>query len=426
MKNNFFFIKLPSYLVILIPLFLITGSFLPDLAVSICALIFIINTIKNSIYYYYDNKFVKYFCIFWFLLIISSLLSDHLFYSFFKSFFYIRFLLFSLCLWYLLNENKNLLKYIFYSLIFCFLILIFDGYFQFFFEKNILGWPLIDTRVSSFFKDELILGSYFSRVFPIFFAIYICLSSQKIFLKKYNNYYIFIILFLFICIDVLIFLSGERVALFYLNLSSIFIIFFIPSYKKMRIFTILISILIIFSISVFKPSFSERVINQTLSQVINSNESTLNEDLEKKDKIYVFSKEHEDHYKSAILMFLDNKIFGVGPYGFKKNCHLDKYKTSFESCTTHPHNTYIQILAELGIFGIFFILFVFSSLIFYLFKNFFYKKIFTDFQIGLLSCFFITLWPFVPTGNFFNNWLSIIYYFPLGIFIWSFSLKKRE
>ena len=426
MKNNFFFIKLPSYLVILIPLFLITGSFLPDLAVSICALIFIINTIKNSIYYYYDNKFVKYFCIFWFLLIISSLLSDHLFYSFFKSFFYIRFLLFSLCLWYLLNENKNLLKYIFYSLIFCFLILIFDGYFQFFFEKNILGWPLIDTRVSSFFKDELILGSYFSRVFPIFFAIYICLSSQKIFLKKYNNYYIFIILFLFICIDVLIFLSGERVALFYLNLSSIFIIFFIPSYKKMRIFTILISILIIFSISVFKPSFSERVVNQTLNQLINSNESTLNEDLEKKDKIYVFSKEHEDHYKSAILMFLDNKIFGVGPYGFKKNCHLDKYKTSFESCTTHPHNTYIQILAELGIFGIFFILFVFSSLIFYLFKNFFYKKIFTDFQIGLLSCFFITLWPFVPTGNFFNNWLSIIYYFPLGIFIWSFSLKKRE
>ncbi len=425
MNNNFFFIKLPSYLVILTPLFLITGSFLPDLAVSICALIFIINTIKNSINFYYSNKFVKFFFIFWVILIISSLLSDHLLYSFFKSFFYVRFLLFSLCLWYLLNEYENLLKYIFYSLLFCFLILIFDGYFQFFSQKNIFGWPLIDTRVSSFFKDELILGSYFSRVFPIFFAIYIWISGQKIFLKKFNNSLIYIIVFLFICIDVLIFLSGERVALFYLNLSSIFIIFFIPSYKKMRIFTILISILIIFSISVFKPSFSERVINQTLKQLSNSNESKLNEDLEKKDKIYVFSKEHEDHYKSAILMFLDNKIFGIGPYGFKKNCHLDKYKTSFESCTTHPHNTYVQILAELGIFGMVFILFVFSSLIFYLFKNFFYKKIFTDFQIGLLSCFLITLWPFVPTGNFFNNWLSIIYYFPLGIFMWSFSLKKK-
>jgi len=426
MKNNFFFVKLPSYLIILIPFLLISGSFLPDLAVSICALIFIVNTIKNSLNSYYDNKFVKYFFIFWFILIVSSLLSDHLFYSFFKSFVYVRFLLFSLCLWFLLDENKNLLKYIFYSFLFCFLILIFDGYFQFFVERNILGWPLIDSRVSSLFKDELILGSYFSRVFPIFFAIYIWLSSQKIILKKYDNFFIFLIIFLFICIDILIFLSGERVALFYLNLFSIFVIFFIPSYKKIRIFTILISILIIFSISIFKSSFSDRVFGKTLYQLSNNYESTLNEDLLKKDKIYVFSKEHEDHYKSAVLMFLDNKIFGIGPYGFKKNCHLDKYKTSTESCSTHPHNTYIQILAELGILGMFFVLFVFISFMFYLLKNLFYKKIFTDFQVGLLSCFLITLWPFIPTGSFFNNWLSVIYYYPLGIFIWSCNLKKKE
>ena len=88
MKNNFFFVKFPSYLIILIPFFLISGSFLPDLAVSICVLIFIVNSIKNSLNFYYDNKFVKYFCIFWCLLIISSLLSDHLSYSFFKSFCY--------------------------------------------------------------------------------------------------------------------------------------------------------------------------------------------------------------------------------------------------------------------------------------------------------------------------------------------------
>jgi len=426
MKNNFFFVKFPSYLIILIPFFLISGSFLPDLAVSICVLIFIVNSIKNSLNFYYDNKFVKYFCIFWCLLIISSLLSDHLSYSFFKSFFYFRFLLFSLCLWYLLNENENLLKYIFFSFLFCFFILIIDGYFQFFFNKNILGWPLIDSRVSSFFKDELILGSYFSRVFPIFFAVYIWLSSQKIFLEKYNSFFIFLTIFLFICIDILIFLSGERVALFYLNLFSIFIIFFIPSYKKIRILTILISILIIFSISIFKPTFYERVVNQTMNQLSNNYESILNEDVEKKKRIYVFSKEHEDHYKSAILMFLDNKIFGIGPYGFRKNCNLDKYKISFESCTTHPHNTYIQLLSEVGILGIFFVLFLFITLIFYLFKNLFIKKIFTDFQVALLSCFLITLWPFVPTGNFFNNWLSIIYYFPLGIFFWSFHPKKNK
>ena len=36
----------------------------------------------------------------------------------------------------------------------------------------------------------------------------------------------------------------------------------------------------------------------------------------------------------------------------------------------------------------------------------------------------ITLWPLAPTGNFFNNWLSIIYFLPLGFIIY-FLIKKK-
>jgi O-antigen ligase len=424
MKNNFFFIKLPSFLIILIPFFLITGSFLVDLAVSICSLIFIINRFKNSLSWYFNNIFVKYFCIFWSVLILSSLLSDHPFYALFKSIFYVRFLLFSLCFWFLLDQNENLLKYLFYSLLFCFLILIFDGYLQFFFNKNIFGWSTIDTRISSLFRDELKLGSYLSRVFPIFFAIYILLLKRKIFIYKSKLFFIFINAIFFSCFYLLIFLSGERVSFFYINLSTIFLFFFLKFYRKIIIFSILISIFIILLISTFEKRFSERMFSQTLKQLSNNYESKLNQDLKKINKIFFFSKEHEDHYKSAILMFLDNKIFGIGPYGYRKNCHLDKYKVSFESCTTHPHNNYIQILAEVGIFGIVILLCTFIILIFYVLKNIFLKKVFTDFQITLFSCFLITLWPFAPTGNFFNNWLSVIYYFPLGMFIWSSNRKS--
>jgi len=38
------------------------------------------------------------------------------------------------------------------------------------------------------------------------------------------------------------------------------------------------------------------------------------------------------------------------------------------------------------------------------------------FQIGSYVAILISLWPFVPTGSFFNNWLSIIYFIPV-IFI---------
>jgi hypothetical protein len=32
---------------------------------------------------------------------------------------------------------------------------------------------------------------------------------------------------------------------------------------------------------------------------------------------------------------------------------------------------------------------------------------------------FINLFPFAPAGNFFNNWMSMIYYYPLGFYLYS-------
>ena len=46
-------------------------------------------------------------------------------------------------------------------------MLLADSIFQFFTGFNILGFEIISDRVSSFFNDELILGSYLVRVMPI-------------------------------------------------------------------------------------------------------------------------------------------------------------------------------------------------------------------------------------------------------------------
>jgi hypothetical protein len=42
-----------------------------------------------------------------------------------------------------------------------------------------------------------------------------------------------------------------------------------------------------------------------------------------------------------------------------------------------------------------------------------------------MSAILITIWPLAPTGNFFNNWLSIIYYLPVGIFLWSINNNQN-
>ena len=41
-----------------------------------------------------------------------------------------------------------------------------------------------------------------------------------------------------------------------------------------------------------------------------------------------------------------------------------------------------------------------------------------------ISLGFINLFPIAQNGDFFNNWLSIVYFYPVGFLIW--SLKKNK
>ena len=106
MSENFFLNKF-SFIILLIPLLLITGPFLPDLVLSLSCLFFIVLTIVNKNYYIYDNLFTKIFISFWILLIISSLISDNILASLKSSFFYFRFGLFILLLNYLIKKKPK-------------------------------------------------------------------------------------------------------------------------------------------------------------------------------------------------------------------------------------------------------------------------------------------------------------------------------
>ena len=65
-----------------------------------------------------------------------------------------------------------------------------------------------------------------------------------------------------------------------------------------------------------------------------------------------YSDVYEEHYISALKIGKDNFYFGVGPNLFEKYCDHTDYKVSERSCSSHPHNFFIQIFAELGILGI--------------------------------------------------------------------------
>ena len=404
---------LPSILIFLIPLFLITGPFLSDLSLSLVTIIFIFIVIKDKKFEYFNNSFFKIFSIFYLYLVFNSFTQNQNLDSYRIALSYFRFGIFSIALFYFLNLDKNLLKKIFFSLLFCYLILIFDGLFQFIFKENIIGYEIAKTdsglplpRVSSFFGDEMILGSYMTRFFPILFGLYLYFDK----LNKY--FYLFLPIIIFTII--LVFLSGERTALFLLIFSLFLMTVLFTSNKKKALIVFICLLITSFSVLTTSDSVKDRVVDVTISQIIKSKGE--------KKNFHLLTRQHEEHYVSAWRMFKDNKLTGLGIKNFRNFCSDKKYFISDYTCSPHPHNTYIQLLSETGIIGF---MIVFSFFLYFSIKLFIHfikifkkKKLYSDIEICLIISIFLTLWPLTPSGNFFNNWLSIVYFFPVGILIW--------
>lgn len=425
-----------KYCFILLPFFLITGPFFSDLSIILIGLIYLFIFIKEKNYKkVYHSILIYIFSFFYVYLIICTLLSSNILLSLESSLFYFRFIFFVLGSVYVLKNSNNALRFFTYVLLFVFILELIDGYSQFFFDQNILGFPTHHSRLSILFSDELILGSYLSRLFPLMFVLSLILFNKNVF-------FVIFLSLIIILTDLLVYVSGERTAFFYLLIGILLLIFMSNNFKLLRIFTFLVSLCLITIISLNNEKINDRMVSQTIEGFINNsndlnldekNQNSLNNNTDKKNlndnnssiisKFNAFSPAHTKLYLSAINIYIDNnKIFGIGPKLFREYCAKDKYIETYSliSCSTHPHNSYIQLIVETGL-GVIIVFLLFLYVCFIIIKHIYMsifknKKILSDIEVGSFICLFITLWPLAPSGSIFNNWLNIIYYIPL-IFI---------
>tara|TARA_B110000483_G_C18158071_1_gene528188 strand:- start:171 stop:1436 length:1266 start_codon:yes stop_codon:yes gene_type:complete len=411
-------IKLMGLILCFIPFTLLTGPFLPDLSITILCISFLIISIREKLWFYFYNIFFIFFILFCIYLIISSLLSEYRLDSLKSSLFYCRFGIFALSVWFIINNTEDILKKFSKYLLIFFSIAIFDGYFQYFFDYNLFGFSSSSAnRMTLLLNDRLILGGYLSRLFPLIIAMLVYNYTSN---RKYLAYS-FILLVL---VDVLIFISGERTALGLLFLSTFATLVMFNNFKILRLAAIVFSVSIIIGISYYDRPTYQRSINYALEQM------QIKKDFS--SPMY-FSADHQSLAVTAYRIFLDNKVIGVGPKLFRKYCNNKEYKAHevYLSCSTHPHNSFIQVATESGLIGLLFLIiptvFLFykmvqHTILMYMRKN----PIFSDYQISLLCCFFLTLWPILPTQSFFNNWINIIYFLPVGFFLHSIYSEKAK
>jgi O-antigen ligase len=408
--NNF-----PYFLILFFPIFPLLGRVSAEVGVFFIIILFLYDIFKNKNYIFFKNFYFYYFLLFYLYFLIRTLFYSSEFDDFRTILFYIRFGLFFIALNYFLNRvsfNKNHL----FIFLFFFIFLILDSTIQYYYGTNIIGIEAHNGRATSFFGKSLRLGSYLLRFFPF---ILIIILIYDVNLKK-NKFYLSLF---FAFYAHTIFLTGERTSFFLLALMFLLIFFLLNKFRAILIFSFVFFIMIVLFSNLFSDKKSyDRVVNTTINQIIEKNEK--NQDFSLK----IFSKEHQGHYIIAWRMFLDNPLFGQGINSFSKLCSLEKYKKDDGICTTHPHNSYLQLLSEAGFLGflfIFSIFFMISKLFFI--RIFFRKKNKVDLNkyqlvkyVSLIAI-FINLWPLSPNGSFFNNWLSSMYYYPVGFYLYSIN-----
>lgn len=409
-------LNISCVLLVLMPLFLVTGPLLSDLSLVFMVSFFFYLILKKKIINLNKlKKFFYFFFLFNLILILSSITSDFLI-SLKSSLFYFRFYLFAFFIFVLISYNEKLKDNFFYLLLILFLILIFDCYYQYFFKVNITGLKIFADRSSSFFGSELVLGGYLVRFLPLLISMWIYRWS----LNKNEKLSFF---FIFICLlDLAVILTGERASTILLLIQKFMILIFIPILRKVFLLNIFVFFL---TISLFiKSEVDIRIINHT-KHYANFNIFDKN--------FRPYSSEHEELFLTAIKMGQLNLLLGVGPNNFRNLCDEEKYKEKRRfSCSTHPHNFYLQLFAEGGIFSLTILL----TLFFFVFRLLFYKfnnvKIFKsnfiifEFKVILIGI-FCNIFPLTTTGNFFNNWLNINIYLPVGFLIYYyFKLKLNK
>jgi O-antigen ligase len=404
----------------IIPFALIWSRFIADFLVVLICFIFLVKQILEK-KLFLNNVFFKFFLLFWILISVRSLFSEDIYFSLKSSLPFIRFAIFALAIQYLIQNNFKRIFILLIVLTPLLLIVAADGLFQHFVGVNILGYPLpsLQGRLSGFFKDELIIGSYIARFMPILMGLYFFCKYLKFISQKNDYYFLLIFSFLFF----LVLASGERVSNIY-SAISYFCLVYLINIKRANKVIIIICIVFVVSFIFVK---SDRIKNRLIIDTLESTNLLIQSPLYEK-KLLMFSIQHHSHIVAAYKIFKENILFGSGTKMFRKICNK-RYNINEYSCTTHPHNLIMQFLSETGILGFLFYILCLFYILSELFKILKISNLINDYhrsQFFFLIALLISLFPILPSGNFFNNWIGIISFFSTGFYLATLKRKALD
>tara|TARA_B110000196_G_C21141782_1_gene664229 strand:- start:1362 stop:2408 length:1047 start_codon:yes stop_codon:yes gene_type:complete len=281
-------------------------------------------------------------------------------------------------------------------------ILAVDIFIQKFTGENILGFkPENPHRMTGFFNEERIAGAYILGFFFPTLGYFLTKNNFKIF----NINFIFVI---FILLFIAIILTGER-SNSIKALLGIFIFLFFSNHFKLK--EKIISFLLLFSFLLISYFNSEALYFRYGTLIFNNFSSI------KKIKTFYNKSLYFKLYNSGFEVFKKNPFLGVGNKNYrietcihndnKESINIEKINPLYV-CNTHPHQIYIELLAEHGLIGFFIIIGILFYLTFRLLKKIMLSKNYT--QFGCLIYILLVFVPLLPSGSFFSNFNATLFW----------------
>ena len=386
------------YLIFFLPIGLLMGSLISNIVVLLIVFFFIFDLYKKKDFIYLKNKDFLILFLFWLYLIFNAILISQNESSIVRAVGFIRFVLLAFAINYYLTSNSKKYQLItikLWSIIF--LIVTLDILFEFIFGFNTLGFVSdYPGRLASYTGDELKIGGFYFG--------FILITLSFFYQIKKRLFYFFLLIFL-----VVSFLIGERANFIKIFLCLSIFYFFLTGISLKKKFLYL-GIFFLFFTILFNSQKEFK--NRYVKQIFFKKESNLISSLYNNNR-------HILHYRTALKMFKENPIFGVGIKNFRNKGVEKKYyvQNSFSSSSTHPHQIHFEFLSEIGLFGYMFIM---SYLVFCIIRgvsNFRKNKHILVFASSIFIL--ITILPIIPSGSFFTSFTATIFWI-------NFSFAIRE
>jgi O-antigen ligase len=403
--NKLIYLTFYEKLLLLFPVILILRPVVINIYLILLTFILIYEFFKNRYVYIFKEIWVLSFVLFILYTIFRGFFATDPFLAVSSGVSLIRFLSFSLFIFLCIPTAKNL-DLILKFWIFILILLCLDTLIQYFFFKDIFGFPIIESnsRLSGPFGRHAIIGAYLSYIsIPLLFYYF---SN----FKKLNFYKKLLLFFIYFLLFIIIALTGERLALIIFFFSSLIIFFF--NFRLKNFFKLTILICIILPIIYYSSlSFNNRI-NQFYSTIKN-----------------ISSSPWGRLYQSSYLVFKSNIFFGVGLKNYSIVCDtkiidpLKHIEHMPQFCSTHPHHLYLEILSESGILGFLILFFTFGNFFTLLVKKI--KKLksnkvyikYKGLLYGNILILLIYFWPIKTSGRFFTTWNGSFFWFNLGMIL---------